>query len=120
MKIAIPIDGDNIESAINGSFGRTQKFLIADSESLGYDLADNIQNLNATQGAGIQSAQNVADAGAEAVITLHCGPKAFRVLSGAGIKIYLGKQGTAKQNIDALNEGLLEEMNSANMESHWV
>lgn len=120
MKIALPIDGDTLESSINNSFGRTKNFIVVSGENLEYELIDNLQNLNATQGAGIQSAKNVAQSGANAVITLHCGPKAFKVLSGADIKIYIGKKGTIKQNIEALTDGLLEEMNSANMESHWV
>jgi predicted Fe-Mo cluster-binding NifX family protein len=120
MKIAIPIDGDNLDSMINHSFGRTKKFLVADSETMKYELSDNTQNLNAAQGAGIQSAQNVGETGAQAVITLHLGPKAFKVLSGAGIKIYTGTKATARENIEAYKRGELKIMADANMESHWV
>ena len=84
------MDGDNLDSTINHSFGRTKKFLVAESDTMEYELADNAQNLNAAQGAGIQSAQNVGETGAEAVITLHLGPKAFKVLSGAGGKDIYG------------------------------
>ena len=120
MKIALPIDGDNIESMINGSFGRTKKFLIADSDTLEYDFADNEQNLQAAQGAGIQSAQNIAETGAQVLITLNCGPKAFKVLTSSEVKIYIGKKASAKDNISAYLNGELEQMASANQESHWV
>jgi predicted Fe-Mo cluster-binding NifX family protein len=120
MKIALPVDGDNLEGLIAGSFGRTKKFIIVDEDTLEYEIKDNTQNLQAAQGAGIQSAQNITETGAEAVISLHLGPKAHRVLKGSGIKIYTAQKGTIKENIDALKAGKLTEMESANMESHWV
>ena len=49
---------------------------------------DNTPNLNATQGAGIQAAESVAWLGVETLITGHGGPKAFQVLSAAGIKVF--------------------------------
>ena len=51
-------------------------------------MVDNTPNLNATQGAGIQAAESLARLGVETLITGHCGPKAFRVLSAAGIKVF--------------------------------
>jgi predicted Fe-Mo cluster-binding NifX family protein len=120
MKIALPVDGDNLEGTVAGSFGRTKKFIIVDSDTLEYELKDNNQNLNAAQGAGIQSAQNIAEMGAQAVISLHLGPKAFRVLKSSGIAVYEGKKDTIKANVEAFKAGGLHEMESANMESHWV
>ena len=120
MKIALPVDGDSLEGMIAGSFGRTKKFIIADKDTLEYELRDNDQNLQAAQGAGIQSAQNIAEYGAEAVISLNLGPKAFKVLKGSGIAVYEGKKGSIRENIEAFKAGELHEMESANMESHWV
>ncbi len=120
MKIALPIDGDDLTSMMNNSFGRTKKFIVIDDVSMNYELIDNNQNLQAAQGAGIQSAQNIAEGGAQVVITLHCGPKAYKVLSGSGIKVYVGKKGTVKENLEAYKAGKLAAMESANMESHWV
>lgn len=120
MKIAIPIDGNNLDSMINNSFGRTKKFIIVDDSNMISEIIDNEQNLQASQGAGIQSAQNVVKSGVEVVITLHCGPKAFKVLSGSEVKVCFGQKGTIKENVEAFKENRLEKMESANMESHWV
>ncbi len=86
MKIAFSVTADNgLNSLIDARFGRTSGFLIVDDANEPQYIS-NEQNLNATQGAGIQAAQNVANTGAEVVITGNCGPKVFRVLSAASIK----------------------------------
>ncbi len=80
MKIAFTTSGDNLEAPLDSRFGRAPKFLIYDSDEDTFTVIDNQQNLNAAQGAGIQSAETVARLGAESLVTGHCGPKAFRVL----------------------------------------
>ncbi|MBN2879434.1 MAG: NifB/NifX family molybdenum-iron cluster-binding protein [Clostridia bacterium] len=120
MKIVIPTNGDSLESDISKSFGRAQSFIIADAFTFKYELVENTQNMDSAQGAGIQSAQTAVQAGGDILITLNCGPKAYRVLTEAGVRIYLGIDGSAKENIEAYNNGSLEEMKDANQESHWV
>ena len=120
MKILIPIDGDNLNSNINPTFGRTKQFIMVDSNSYKFELIDNMQNLQAAQGAGIQSAQIIVKAGADAVITMHLGPKAYKVLGSAGVKVMVGKTGTIQENLDAYKNQTLEEMADANVEGHWV
>ena len=83
MKIAITTSGNDLNAPLDSRFGRAPKFLIYDLEAKTFEIIDNEQNLNAAQGAGIQSAQNIARLGAKALVTGHCGPKAFRVL-GSG------------------------------------
>ena len=77
MKIAITTTGDNLNAPMDARFGRAQKFIVYDLDSNSFEVVDNQQNLNAIQGAGIQSAEAVAKTGARAVLTGHCGPKAF-------------------------------------------
>lgn len=60
MKLAIPTDGNDLTAAMSASFGRAPKFMVVDSEAETFDFMNNTRNLNAAQGAGIQSAQNVA------------------------------------------------------------
>ncbi len=71
------------------------------------EVHDNEVNLNAAQGAGIQTAQNVALLNVEAVLTGHLGPNAFRALSAAGIKAYTGLQGTVGEAIEEFKAGRL-------------
>lgn len=120
MKVILPIDGDNIESPINNSFGRCKQFIFVETTTNEFSIIENLQNAQAAQGAGIQSAQAVIKSGVDAVISLHLGPKAYRVLFESGIKIYYGVKSTIKENIKKLVNGELEEMHDANVESHWV
>lgn len=120
MRIAFSTSGDNLEAALDGRFGRAAKFLVYDMESGSIEIVDNRQNLNAAQGAGIQSAQNVARAGANALVTGHCGPKAFRTLSAAGIAVFACQAPTVAEALDQYRAGKLVASSEADVEGHWV
>ena len=60
--------------------------------------------MDSAQGAGIQSAQTAVEAGGDILITLNCGPKAYRVLNEAGVRIYSGIDGSLNENIQAYND----------------
>ncbi len=119
MKIAFSTDGGDLDSLLDDRFGRCQNFLLVDSETLDFKVQGNTQNLNAAQGAGIQSAQHVIDLGADILITVHCGPKAFKVLNAAGIPVYLGKSLTIRELVKAYMNKELEQLQSADVEGHW-
>lgn len=119
MKIAVSTSGDNPAAALDSRFGRAARFLIYNTDTKDFKSIDNAQNLNAPQGAGIQAAQTVANAGAEAVITGHCGPKAFRVLQVAGIKVYNCQAATVEEALGLLAEGTLQVASEADVEGHW-
>ncbi|MFO7937537.1 MAG: NifB/NifX family molybdenum-iron cluster-binding protein [Kiritimatiellia bacterium] len=119
MKIAFTTSGDDLNGEIDPRFGRAPKFLIFDTESRSFDVADNTQNLNAPQGAGIQSAETVVRLGAQAIVTGHCGPKAFRALSAAGVKIYNTEIKNIEKAIQALENNELKPADAADVEGHW-
>jgi len=120
MKIAVTSKENNLESEIDKRFGRACGFIIFDTEKNDFTFVNNTQNLEASQGAGIQAAQTVSEQDAEIVITGHCGPKAFKVLSAAGIKIYTGAEGSVNEVLNKFKNGELEEISSADVEGHWV
>ncbi|NLE68310.1 MAG: dinitrogenase iron-molybdenum cofactor biosynthesis protein [Lentisphaerae bacterium] len=120
MKIAIPSTGKATSDSLDPRFGRAKFFIVADTATDEASAHDNAQNLNAAQGAGIQSAETVAKLGVEAVVAGNVGPKAFRVLNAAGIKIFLAPQGTAADAIRKFKAGELKEVSSANVEGHWA
>ena len=120
MKIAVSSNGRNLESQVDQRFGRAAYFIVYDLEHDSFQAVENKQNLQAAQGAGIQSGRTVADSGARAVLTGNVGPKAYQVLNAAGIKIYLVKGGTVKEAIDAYRAGRLEPASGANVDGHWV
>lgn len=121
MKVAIASRGKELSSEPDPRFGRTRFFIVVDTDSDTFEAVDNSQNLNAMQGAGIQAAQNVADLEVEAVVSGNVGPKAFRTLTAAGIKIFLaGNAATVRDVVDALKKGELEEASEANVPGHWT
>ena len=120
MKIAFTTSGSDLSAPLDGRFGRAPKFLIYDLETKTFEVIDNAQNLNAAQGAGIQSAQNIARRGVGALITGHRGPKAFRTLQAAGIKIFNTSAATVKEALELYLAGKLDESKSADVEGHWV
>ena len=120
MKIAITTTENSLDAQVELRFGRATAFMIYDTESKTAEMIDNKQNLNAAQGAGIQAAQFVINSGAEALISGHCGPKAFKVLVAGKIKIYAVEAQTVASAIENLKQGKLEELSGADVEEHWV
>lgn len=121
MKIVITSSAGTLADPIDMHFGRAHAFLLADTETGTATVHDNKQNLQAAQGAGIQSAETVAGLGAEAVITGSVGPKAFRALQAANIPIYLVDAvcpGT--EALRRFKDGELKPLDTANGEMHWV
>jgi predicted Fe-Mo cluster-binding NifX family protein len=119
MKIALTSSGKTLESPLDPRFGRAANFILVDTDSGGFETHDNAQNLNAAQGAGIQSAETVSRLGAQVVVTGHCGPKAFRTLRAAGVQVVVGADGTVAQALAAYKAGKLKPTESADVEGHW-
>jgi predicted Fe-Mo cluster-binding NifX family protein len=120
MKVIVTGSGGKLTDAVDPRFGRASQFIVVDMGSGAVTVHDNSQNLNAAQGAGIQAADTVARLGAQAVITGNVGPKAFRVLSAAGIKVFLVKNGSIADALDQFKRGELSETKESNVEGHWA
>ncbi len=120
MKIAVTANGKTLDSPVDPRFGRAANFILVDTETGGFEVVDNAQNLNAAQGAGIQAGETVSKLGAEVVITGHCGPKAFRTLRAAGIQVLVGAQGTVAEAVEAFKAGKLKPTETADVDGHWA
>jgi predicted Fe-Mo cluster-binding NifX family protein len=120
MRVAIAAMGTDLASRMDPRFGRAKYFMVVDTATRAAVAHDNAQNLNAAQGAGIQAAETVVGLGAEAVISGNVGPKAYRVLQAAGIKVYLAPAGTVAEALGGLAAGTLKEASSANVDGHWA
>jgi predicted Fe-Mo cluster-binding NifX family protein len=119
MKIAVTSTGNESTSAMDGRFGRTRWFMIAESETGAWEAHANEQNLNAAQGAGIQAAQLLVNLGVEAVITGHIGPKAFRTLKAAGVNIYLCEDASVEEALHLFRGSRLNRADEADVNGHW-
>jgi len=121
MKIAVTSQGEDMKSLVDQRFGRAKYFIAVDLESGEFQYHSNMVNVNAAQGAGIQSAQKVADLGVEGIITGHVGPKAWSVLKAAGIKVFtVSNQVTVEEAVAQIKENKLNSIDSADVESHWI
>ena len=120
MKIAITAQAKELSSEIDLRFGRAKWIIVVDSETGDFAAHDNVVNLNAVQGAGIQTGQNIANLDVEVVITGNVGPNAFKTLNTAGVKIFLAEKQTVQETLDSFKVGKLKEVDGANVEGHWV
>jgi len=69
MRVVVTAQGPQLNSPTDPRFGRARYLVVVDTESGEHSAADNDVNLNAVQGAGIQTGRKVVELQAEAVIT---------------------------------------------------
>ncbi len=119
MKICVTAESSAPQSAIDPRFGRARVFMVYDDETGAWSSITNEQNLQAAQGAGIQSASHIVNAGCTALISGHCGPKAFRALSQAGVSVYTITGGTVAEAVERFQNGELRRIENADVEGHW-
>ncbi|MGE5574458.1 MAG: NifB/NifX family molybdenum-iron cluster-binding protein [Bacteroidota bacterium] len=118
MKLAVTAQGIDLDSPMDPRFGRCQYFVIIDLDTEEFEAISN-QSLMASGGAGIQSAQFLADRKVDAVITGNVGPNAERALQGAGIKVYTMTSGTVREAVKAYKAGKLSTVSGATVGSHF-
>ena len=117
MKIGITSTGENLDANVDQRFGRCKYFLIVDTDSMEFEVLSN-ENAMASGGAGIQTAQTIANKGVRSIVTGNVGPNAFQTLSAAGIKVFTGASGTIKESIEKFKKGELKETEAPNVGSH--
>lgn len=118
-KIAITSADGTLQGKVDLRFGRARKIVLYDVETKEYSVFDNVQNVNAAQGAGIQAAQNVVNSGAKAIISGHFGPKAFRAIQMAGLDVYSATNISVEDAIRQFEVGKLTKLANHDVESHW-
>ncbi len=96
MKIAISATGNTLDSGVDPRFGRCSWFIIVETDDMSFEAVQN-ENADLPNGAGIQSASQVASLGVQAVLTGSCGPKASQVFSTTDISVYPNCGGTVRQ-----------------------
>jgi predicted Fe-Mo cluster-binding NifX family protein len=113
MKIAVTTSVPDIEGEVDPRFGRCPYFLLVESEDLSYEAIAN-PNVALGGGAGIQSAQLMAERGVKVVLTGQCGPNAHRTLSAAGIGVVTGCSGLVRDVIHEFKSGALKAIAEPN------
>ncbi|MBN1355428.1 NifB/NifX family molybdenum-iron cluster-binding protein [bacterium] len=119
MKVLVTSEDKHLDSPVDVRFARARYFIVVETETGEYQAIENSQNLNATQGAGVQAGQAALDLGVEAVITGHVGPKAFATLLAADIDVYVEATGSVRDAVQAFKAGSLSRAVRPDVESHW-
>jgi len=112
MKVAITSMDNTISGKISDVFGRCAYFIIVDVENKDISETKIIENksINQMGGAGVSSAQLVAEEKVQAVITKNMGPRAIDVLNQFNIEVYSG-EGLIKEVLQKFIDRRLRKIN---------
>jgi predicted Fe-Mo cluster-binding NifX family protein len=117
MKVAVSAMGLTLDAVVDPRFGRCSHFVLVETEDMTLEAIENV-NSSLGGGAGIQSAQLMAQKGVKAVLTGNCGPNAHQTLSAAGIDVVVGCSGTVSEAIERFKSGQLHAAAAPNVASH--
>ncbi len=117
MIIAVSAAGTDVSAQVDPRFGRCRYFLFFDTDTQKAEAEPNPAG-EAGGGAGVQAAQQVANKGAEVVLTGNVGPNAHTALSAAEIAVYTGIAGSIKDAIDCYLSGQLSAAEGPTVSPH--
>ncbi len=101
MKVALTSTGPSLDARLDPRFGRCAWFVLVETDDMSIEAIEN-SSASLGGGAGIKSAQRMAQMGAKIVLTGNCGPNAHQTLSAAGIDVVVGCDGTGLRGSRAL------------------
>ena len=119
MRVVITAEGAGLPASMDKRFGRAQCLVVVDTETGAVETHDNQVNLNAAQGAGIQTAQAVAQLKVDAVVSGNVGPKAFAALETACVEVFLAGGGTVEEVVEQFKAGQLVKAQRPSVVGHW-
>jgi predicted Fe-Mo cluster-binding NifX family protein len=117
VRIAVSSTGTSPDSNVDPRFGRCAHFVVVDTETGEFEALEN-SNTASAQGAGIATAQMIAEQQVEVVLTGNCGPNAYQTLNAAGIDVITGVSGTVRDALDTFKAGKYRPSTRPNVDSH--
>jgi len=117
MKITVTSTGPTLDDMMEARFGRCPYFLIIELETMEFEALEN-PNIALGGGAGIQSAQLMAEKGVSTVLTGNCGPKAFQIFGAANIQVITGVSGQVRQAVEQYKSDALSSTTTPDVQSH--
>jgi predicted Fe-Mo cluster-binding NifX family protein len=114
MRIAISATGRSLDAKVEPHFGRCWYLVVVDTETMQYETIDNAGVLKPGC-VGIRTSQLIANKWVDAVITGNCGPNTYKVLDAAGVKLFVGAEGTVREAVEACKEGKLKVISQPNV-----
>ncbi len=118
MKIAVSSSGQTLDDSVDARFGRCAYFLIIDPDTSEFEPIQN-PNIALGHGAGIQSAQLLANKGVTVVLTGNCGPNAFQTFAAAGIQVITGVAGQVREAVRMYKSGAVAGASGPNVQGHF-
>jgi len=118
MKIAVSSLGQTLDDSVDARFGRCAYFLVIDPDTLEFEPIQN-PNIALGHGAGIQSAQLLANKGVTVVLTGNCGPNAFQTFGAAGIQVITGVTGQVREAVRIYKSGGMTSAFGPNVQGHF-
>ncbi|MCK4306364.1 MAG: 4Fe-4S binding protein [Candidatus Eisenbacteria sp.] len=118
MKVALTATGPSLDATLDARFGRCSYFILIEMEDMNFEVVEN-PNLSLGGGAGIQSAQLMAEKGVRFVLTGNCGPNAHQTLSAAGIGVTTECSGTVAEVVERFKAAQLNVASQPNVASHF-
>ena len=112
MKIGVPAKGENIHSPVDERFGRCPFFVLVDADSLALEVLKNPGPAE-RDAAGILACQMLIEKGADAVAVKNIGHNALVSLTGGGIRVYVGAEGSILDTVERLKKGQLSPAETA-------
>ncbi|NLY36774.1 MAG: dinitrogenase iron-molybdenum cofactor biosynthesis protein [Tissierellia bacterium] len=117
MKIAIPVNDNNLKSGVCASYGRAPYYYIYDQE---LNEGVFIENLAASDsgGVGIKAAQILIDYAVKVLLTPRLGDHAAAVLNKADIAIHKSSGEGIEENLEAFLQGKLQPLSEIHAGLH--
>ena len=113
--VAVSSEGPSLDDRVDPRFGRAAGFVVVDLNTMEHRYVDNGQSQVMAQGAGIQAAELIVQAGANCLLTGFVGPKAFQALTAAKIKVGQNLDGlTVGQAVERFKNGQVEMAQTPN------
>jgi predicted Fe-Mo cluster-binding NifX family protein len=118
VKIVVTSTEPGLDAQVDPRFGRCQFFVFVETDDLSFEAVEN-PNIAVGGGAGIQSAQAIAEKGAAVVLTGNCGPNAYQTLAAAGVQVIVGVSGSVRQVVEQFKSGAFSAADQPNVQSHF-
>jgi len=118
MKIALTSTGPTLDDQVEARFGRCAYFLVVDPDTMEFEAIEN-PNIALGGGAGIQSAQLLAQRGVQTVLTGNCGPNAFQTFGAAWIQVIIGVSGPVKNAVEQFKAGAFSAATGPSVDSKF-
>ncbi|MFO7964113.1 MAG: NifB/NifX family molybdenum-iron cluster-binding protein [Desulfobacterales bacterium] len=116
MKIAVSAMGKTLDSDVDPRFGRSSGFVIYDTGTGQPHYVDNSARREQFRNTGIQTAQDLIEAGIDVLITGQIGPNAANVMKRSGVRVCSFNHGTVQDAVSAFEQNSLEEFEPETIE----